>query len=62
MKTKTEIQIYEINGEETGVHYPVLKVKSHWNQYSSKIVLIFGKKEITVTVKDLERAIKAVTS
>ena len=59
MKTKVEINIYEISGEEcTGIDSPKLKLESHWNRYREMVVLKFGKKEITVLVNDIIDAVK----
>ena len=62
MKVKTKIQIYEIDGTDTGINYPKLTIKRHWNRYRNLMVLKFGKKEITICVQDLERSIRAVTA
>lgn len=57
MSVKTEITIYEINGEEIhgGKH---LELESHWN-IKTFVILKFGKQKITVSTDELSRAMQA---
>ena len=55
MDTEVTIDIYEIDGEE--VNDKTLVVKSPWNGKQSKVILKIGKKEYTVAVGELEKAI-----
>lgn len=62
MKIETRIKIYEKNGTETeGIKYPELAVINNWN-LNRMVVLKFGKDEITVLAKDLQKAIDNATN
>lgn len=56
--TETKIDIYEINGEESGLSNEAqLTVKNHWNR-KNFVILNMNDKEITVVADDLKRAIE----
>lgn len=58
MKVVNEINIYEINGEETSaIEKPKVKISSHWN-YRDRVVLEFGDNNITVLADEFKRAIE----
>lgn len=57
MKTQTEIEIYETNGEKSKpCNYPTLTIESHWNN-RDRVNLVFDKKIITVVAEELKKAI-----
>ena len=57
MNTKSEITIYEKNGEECHATER-LAILSHWNR-RAMVVLKIGAKEVTVSADELRRAIDA---
>ena len=62
MKTTSEIEIYETNGEESPIaNYPLMTVESHWNR-NEMIVLKIGKKSVTVLADELKKAIDNATN
>ena len=57
MKVSNEIDIYEINREETiALDKPKVKISSHWI-HKDRVVLEFGDNNITVLAADFKRAI-----
>jgi len=57
MEVENKIKIYEVNGNEVEIgKSKSLIVKSHWNR-KDLVVLKFGKQEITVSKRTLEKAI-----
>lgn len=62
MAVKSEVEIYEIDGLDVPIsEYKKLVVESHWN-VSDRVVLVFGKKQLTVNVRELRRAIDNATN
>ena len=54
----SEVDIYEINGDEVPVGtHRALKVSSHWND-SERAVLRFGRISFTILIDDLLVALK----
>jgi len=57
IKVINEVNIYEINGEDTkSPDLPKLHVESHWN-YSDRVTLLVGGIRYTVSARDLKAAI-----
>jgi hypothetical protein len=61
MKVSQELNVYEIDGVKTDIHKQLLIVKSHWN-FTDRVILMFGGREITVLSSELQKAIKNATN
>jgi hypothetical protein len=57
----SEVSMLEINGEDTFGKDVALKVESHWNR-RSLVVIVFGRKRLTVNAADLVNAINNATN
>lgn len=57
IKVKQTVEIYEENGKEIPIGTnKSIRVESHWNRDES-VILVFGRKHITVIGQDLITAI-----
>ena len=61
MKVQNEIDIYEVDGQETRIPVPKLVVNSHWNR-DSLVVLESGDMKISVSAAQLRAAIANATN
>ena len=61
MEVINEVKCREKDGEEIkGLNYPILKIKSHWNN-NCLVVLEFDKIKVSVKENELLKAIKNAT-
>jgi len=62
IKVSNKVPIYEVNGKEVNyIDESKLVVESHWNE-NDKVVLKFGRRNITVVARDLTSAIDNATN
>lgn len=56
----SKVQIYETDGEEssTGLEYPMVTVKSHWNDDRMVIIRVDKGHEVTVLGRHLLTAVE----
>lgn len=54
---ESKVRVYEVDGKETKLDKPIIKVLSHWN-WTDRIVLEIDDKKYCVLEKDLLRAIE----
>lgn len=59
IKTRCEVRVYEIDGEETAYESLPIIVEAHWNSRDRIVITVPGAKPVTVLVADLEAAIRA---
>lgn len=61
IKSSNEVDIYEVDGQESAVPVPRLLVSNHWNRDSLVVLEVHGKR-LTVSARDLQAAIANATN
>ena len=54
----SEVEIYEADGKDSNVPFPVITIKNHWNRTEMIVIRIDDGPEVTVLARDLRAAIE----
>ena len=62
IQVSSKVEVIEINGKDVGINESeVIEVKNHWSA-NTLVVLVVDGKSFTVSVKEMEAAIKNATN